>query len=155
MRLLCATVMLASLTAVRGSAAQPPPVTIEALMPGFEMMPDGSTRLFVELSKPAAFDTKPARGSVTYVLKEARVDRRNNQNPLVTVHFNTPVTSARLVPHGRDLWFVVDLRANVAGSAVMESTKEGAGTLRVTFPKGAYLRPPSENSAPPTSAAEP
>ena len=123
-------------------------------MPGFELMPDGSTRLFVELSKPAAFDTKLARGSVTYVLKEARVDRRNNQNPLVTVHFNTPVTSARLVPHGRDLWFVVGLRANVAGSAVMDSTKEGAATLRVTFPKGDYLRGPSDNNAPPT-AAEP
>lgn len=122
-------------------------------MPGFETMPDGSTRLFVELSKPAAFDTKLARGSVTYVLKEARVERRNNQNPLVTVHFNTPVTSARLVPHGHDLWFVVDLRANVAGSAVMESTTQG-GTLRVTFPKGDYL-PASEKNAPPAPPAEP
>ena len=34
---------------------------------------------------------------------------RNNTNALVTVHFNTPVTSARLVPHGHDLWFVVAL----------------------------------------------
>ena len=100
------------------------------------MLPDGSTSLFVELTKPAAFETKPARAVVTYVLKEAHVDRRNNRNPLVTVHFNTPVTSARLLPHGRDLWFVVDLRANVQPTAKMESTKEGAATLRVTFPKG-------------------
>jgi hypothetical protein len=155
MRFLRAAVLIASFAAVRGAEAQPPPSVIEALMPGFEMMPDGSTRLFVELSKPAAFDTKLARGSVTYVFKEARVERRNNQNPLVTVHFNTPVTSARLVPHGHDLWFVVDLRANVAATATMESTKEGAGTLRVTFPKGDYLRVPTVNSVPPTSAAEP
>lgn len=122
-------------------------------MPGFETMPDGSTRLFVELSKPAAFDTKAARGSVTYVLKDARVERRNNENPLVTVHFNTPVTSARLVPHGHDVWFVVDLRANVQPAATMESTKEGPAVLRVAFPKGEYLPPHGQNSPPPASSA--
>ncbi len=34
------------------------------------------------------------RGAIVYVLKGAHVDKRNNYNPLVTVHFNTPVTSA-------------------------------------------------------------
>jgi hypothetical protein len=156
MRLLVrVAVLAASIAAVQGSAAQPPPPTSTALMPGFEMLPDGSTRLFVELSKPTSFDAKPSRGSVTYVLKEAHVDRRNNQNPLVTVHFNTPVTSARLVPHARDLWFVVDLRANVQPTATMESSKEGAATLRVSFPKGVYLPAPSESAAPPPSSAEP
>jgi hypothetical protein len=147
MRLLVrAAVVGACIAAVQSSAAQPPPSTSTALMPGFEMLPDGSTRLFVELSKPAAFDTKPTHGSVTYVLKEAHIDRRNNQNPLVTVHFNTPVTSARLVPHGHDLWFVVELRANVQPTATMESSKEGTATLKVAFPKGEYLRPPPEHA---------
>jgi hypothetical protein len=158
MRLLVsAAVLIASVASVRGSVAQPPPATATALMPGFEMLPDGSTSLFVELTKPAAFETKPTRAVVTYVLKEAHVDRRNNQNPLVTVHFNTPVTSARLLPHGRDLWFVVDLRANVQPTATMQSTKEGAATLRVTFPKGDYLPSTSQNATAPTPApsAEP
>ena len=123
-------------------------------MPGFETMPDGSTRLFVELSQPTPFDTKPARGSLTYVLKDAHVDRRNNQNPLVTVHFNTPVTSARLVPHGRDLWFVLELRANVQPAVTMDSTKEGPATLHVAFPKGDYLPPHAQNSPPPTTGTE-
>jgi hypothetical protein len=148
-------ILVASIATVRGSVAQPPPSTPTALMPGFEMMPDGSTRLFVELSKPTAFDTKPARGSVTYVLKEAHTDRRNNQNPLVTVHFNTPVTSARLAPHGKDLWFVVELRANVQPAVTMDSTKEGVATLRVAFPKGDYLPPHAEQDTPPPAATEP
>jgi hypothetical protein len=115
-----------------------PPGT-DAVMAGFEMLADGSTRLFVELSKAASYETKVAPSTLTYVLKGTRVDRRNNQNPLVTVHFNTPVTSARLVPHGRDLWFVLDLRASVQPTATMEGAKDGAAALRVDFPKGDYL----------------
>jgi hypothetical protein len=118
-------------------------------MAGFETLGDGSTRLFVELTKPVTYDTKAGRAAITYVLKGVRVDRRNNQNPLVTVHFNTPVASARLVPHGRDLWFVVDLRANVQPTVAMDASKDGTTLLRVAFPKGEYLpAPPAAASAP-------
>jgi hypothetical protein len=113
--------------------------TPDAILPGFETLADGSTRLFVELSRPVPYDTKVAPGTITYVLKGTHVDRRNNRNPLVTVHFNTPVTSARLVPHGTDLWFVVDLRANVQPTVVMDAAKDGAAMLRIEFPKGDYL----------------
>jgi hypothetical protein len=111
----------------------------DAILPGFETLADGSTRLFVQLTKPVKYDVKQSRGTLTYVLKGAYADKRNNFNPLVTVHFNTPVTSARLVPHGNDLWFVVDLRANVTPSVVLDSTKEGGAMLRIEFPKGDYL----------------
>jgi len=143
--------------ASHGSRARP--TGPDALMPGFEVEADGSTRLFVELSQQVAFDTKKGPGnSIIYVLKGARVDRRNNYNPLVTVHFNTPVTSARLVPHGKDLWFLVDLRANVTPTATMEPSKDGGApaTLRIDFPKGDYLpvagsQPPAENDSSPAS----
>ncbi len=108
-------------------------------LPGFETMGDGSTRLFVALSKPVTYDTKVSRSTVTYVLKGARVGRRNNYNPLVTVHFNTPVTSARLVPHGRDLWFVVELRAKVQPTVTMDAAKDGSAVMRIDLPKGDYL----------------
>ena len=124
-----------------------------AVTPGFETLPDGSTRLFVELSRPVAYETKTARGSITYVLKGAHVDRRNNYNPLVTVHFNTPVTSARLVPHGHDLWFVVELRAQVAPTVAMDSAKDGTAMMRIELPKGQYL--PAGASAPPSSPQDP
>jgi hypothetical protein len=125
----------------------------DALMTGFETLDDGSTRLFVELTKAVTYDTKPGRATVTYVLKGAHVDRRNNQNPLVTVHFNTPVASARLVPHGRDVWFVVDLRANVQPTVAMDTSKEGTTLLRVAFAKGDYLPPPPAVSKPEQAAA--
>jgi hypothetical protein len=127
-----------------------------AVTPGFETLPDGSTRLFVELSRPVAYETKTARGSITYVLKGAHVDKRNNYNPLVTVHFNTPVTSARLVPHGHDLWFVVELRAQVAPTVAMDAAKDGTALMRIELPKGQYIPAGAlAPSSPPDPAAAP
>jgi hypothetical protein len=110
-----------------------------AVVPGFEMLGDGSTRLFVQMPKAVIYTEKAAAGTLTYVLKDISVDKRNNYNPLVTVHFNTPVTSARLVPHGRDLWLVVKLRAKVQPTAAMQAAKDGGSVLQLDFPKGDYL----------------
>lgn len=127
------------------------PASPDAIMPGFETLADGSTRLFVELTKPVTYEIKARKGSVILVLEGAHVDRRNNCNPLVTVHFNTPVTTARLVPHHKDLWFVVDLRADVQPTVTMDTTKEGGAMVRMEFPAGQYLpsAPPPPASAPP------
>ncbi len=131
-------------------AVRAKPQTPDAIMPGFEMLADGSSQLFVELSKPVPYDTKTSRGGIVYVLKGAHVDKRNNFNPLVTVHFNTPVTSARLVPHGKDLWFVIDLRASVQPSVTMDAAKDGGAVLRIGFPSGSYL--PLQKVAPAPAA---
>jgi hypothetical protein len=114
----------------------------EALMPGFETLDDGSTRLFVDLSETVPYETKTAKGSTTYVLKGTHVARRNNCNALATAFFNTPVTTARLVPHGPDVWFVVEVRAPVEPSVSVDARKEGGATLSIRFPKGEYLPPP-------------
>jgi hypothetical protein len=110
-----------------------------AILPGFETLADGSTRLFVELSQPVPYSTLVGPGTITYVLKGAHADRRNNYNPLVTVDFNTPVTSARLAPHGHDLWLVVELRAAVLPIVTVDAEKDGGTTLRIEFPKGDYV----------------
>src|SRR5581483_6059376 len=90
------------------AAAGPAPNEGEgAVVPGFEMLGDGSTRVFVQMPKAPQYTAKVEATKIVYVLKDLRVDKRNNYNPLVTVHFNTPVTSARLVPHGKDLWLVI------------------------------------------------
>jgi hypothetical protein len=139
---------LATRTHVRsGRPTQAP----DAILPGFETLADGATRLFVQLSRPVEYVAKAAPGLLNFVLKGAHVDRRNNYNPLVTVDFNTPVSSARLVSHGRDLWFVVELRSNVTPSVSMEATKDGGAMLRIEFPKGDYL--PAQAAAAPTAAA--
>jgi hypothetical protein len=122
-------------------------------VPGFETLADGSSRLFVELTRPVTYETRAGKGTVTYVLKGARVSRQNNTNALVTVHFNTPVTSARLVPHGHDLWFVVALRATVQPTVSMETGKDGGVVMHIELPKGQYL--PAEASARPAPSDAP
>lgn len=110
-----------------------------ATLPGFEMLGEGGSRLFVELSQTVQVEERRARGTLTYVLKGAHVTVHNNENPLVTVHFNTPVTRARLVPAGHDLLFVVDLRADVTPTWKMNPAKEGSAILSIEFAKGTYI----------------
>jgi hypothetical protein len=108
-------------------------------MPGFEQTGDGGSRFFVQLSQNVAVEERKARGSVTYVLKGASPRVYNNTNALVTVHFNTPVSRARLVPKGKDLLFVIDLRADVAPTWKMSDGPEKSSVLTIDFPKGDFL----------------
>lgn len=110
-----------------------------ATLPGFEMLPEGGSRLFVELTQSVQVEERHTRGKLVYVLHGAHVAIHNNQNPLVTVHFNTPVTTARLVPAGHDLHFVVDLRAPVTPTWKTNAGKEGSFVLTIDFPKGSYV----------------
>ncbi len=110
-----------------------------ATLPGFELLPEGGSRLFVQLTANVQVAEKPVAGGVTYVLKGAHILKRNNENALVTVHFNTPVTRARLLPAGGDLHFVVELRQNVKPTWKLIPAKDGATVLQIDFPGGDFL----------------
>jgi len=89
-----------------------------------------------------------AAGSVTYVFKGAHVIKSNNQNPLLTMHFNTPVLSARLVPKKGELHLVVDMRpgANAPPSSGLRASSDGDGQqFFVKFPSGSWLPKGAEN----------
>jgi hypothetical protein len=110
-----------------------------ATLPGFEMLADGASRLFVELTQTVAVDEKKNGRRITYTLKGAHVIHRNNENALVTVHFNTPVQRARLLPSGGGLVFVVDLRADSTPTWKMTPAKDNSAILEIVFPKGDFL----------------
>lgn len=103
------------------------------------MTEDGASRVFVELSAPVAVEEKRGNGSIMYVLKGARIAKWNNTNSLVTVHFNTPVSKAKLMPSGRDLHFVVELRTAGAMPTWRMENEQNAARLVIDFPKGDYL----------------
>jgi hypothetical protein len=105
-----------------------------ATFPGFRLLSDGRTQLFVELSRPTSVKERRAAATLTYVLRAARVVAKNNTNALITTHFATPVDRARLVPVGEDLALVVDLRADVTASYEVVATENGEARLEVTFP---------------------
>jgi hypothetical protein len=110
-----------------------------ATMPGFESKNDGGTRLFVALTQQVQVEERRAQGTLTYILKGAHIDRRNNMNALETVHFNTPVSRARLVPKGKDLWFIVDLRAAATPAWKMQPGENNTALLVIDFAGGQFL----------------
>ncbi|MBX3211796.1 MAG: hypothetical protein KF850_07165 [Labilithrix sp.] len=124
-------------------------------MPGFEQTADGGSRLFVHLSQGVPVEERAAQGSITYVLKGASPRVWNNTNALVTVHFNTPVARARLVPRGQDLLFVVDLRSAATPTWKMSESADKTSMLTIDFPKGDYLQAGGEVAATDGQPAEP
>lgn len=132
-----------------------------AVFPAFSATDGGGSRLVVHLSSSVPVEEHKAAGSVTYVMKGVHVARWNDTNPLVTVHFNTPVAQARLVPHGADLHLVVSLRAAAAPTFKVTPGAQNAGaSLEIDFPKGDFATPsgttPAPSAAPaPSSSAAP
>lgn len=125
-----------------------------ATLPGFEQTADGGSRLFVQLTQSVPVEERRAQGSITYVLRGAHVRVHNNTNALVTVHFNTPVWRARLVPQGNDLLFIVDLRANATPTHRMAEAPDKSTMLMIDFPKGEYggvSGPPARDNAKPAA----
>ena len=108
-------------------------------MPGFEQLADGGSRLFVQVSQSVPVEERKTAGSITYVLKGASPRVWNNTNALVTVHFNTPVSRARLVPQGKDLLFIVELRAGATPTWKMNDAPDRGAMLAIDFTKGDYL----------------
>lgn len=110
-----------------------------ATFPGFEQLPDGGSRLFVQLSQNVPVEERRANGEVTYVLRGAHLRVHNDSNELITVHFNTPVFRARLRPQGNDLLFVLELRSAVAPVFKVTENQDHTSTLQIDFPKGDFL----------------
>jgi hypothetical protein len=107
-------------------------------LPGFEQTPDGGSRVFVSLTSTVAVEEHKAQGAVTYILKGAGVRVWNITNALVTVHFNTPVSKARLVPHGKDAHLVIEMRAASSPTWKMTEGQDKSAVLQVDFPKGDF-----------------
>jgi hypothetical protein len=59
------------------------------------------------------------------------------------------------VPHGRDLWLVVALRAKVQPTAALQAAKDGGSVLQIDFPKGDYLRVSSPTQGAPDAPSAP
>ncbi|HQY64177.1 MAG: hypothetical protein IPF92_17660 [Myxococcales bacterium] len=121
-----------------------------ASFPGFSASEGGGSRLSVRLTASVAVEEHAAAGSVTYVLKGARISHWNDTNALVTVHFNTPMVVARLVPKGADLHLIVVLRAPSTPTHKLTPGTGGTFTFEVDFPKGEFL--PLEAGAAPAKA---
>ena len=107
-----------------------------ATFPGFKVLPDGTSRVFVEVSKKVDITEHKAQGRVTYRMKGVSAPIRTNRLPLLTGFFASPVGRVQLVEEGSDVDLVIELRApSEAQHKVIAS--EGGIVLQVDFPKAA------------------
>jgi hypothetical protein len=113
-------------------------------------LPDGTSRIYVELTRQVAVDERRGDGTLIYVIHDARVPARNNRNALITTHFATPVGRARLLSSGADVQLVIDLRKNTSATQKVVAGENGGARLEVDFPAGDY--PPAPGLFEPQSA---
>ncbi|HMI84535.1 MAG TPA: hypothetical protein VK550_10600 [Polyangiaceae bacterium] len=109
-----------------------------ATFPGFRLLPDGRSRIYVELTRSVSVDERRAEGVLIYVMHDARVPVRNNRNALITTHFSTPVARARLLSVGADVELIIDLRKSVSATQKVVPGENGSVRLEVDFPAGDY-----------------
>jgi hypothetical protein len=122
----------------RAQSTKPRPGAAVATFPGFRLLPDGRSRIYVELSKSVTVDEHRTDQELTFTLHDAQVLVKNNRNALITTHFATPVSRARLVSAGNDINLVLDLRKAANATHQVVAGENGSARLEIDFPAGDY-----------------
>lgn len=126
--------------------AKPGCTPIHATWLGFQMMPDGSSRFFVQLTSALDVqvdDSQPQKLIIN--LENVRVAGRNNLRPLETHVFNTPVTKAYLQQKKKDVNLVFEMRYKALPVVSNQLGSDGYHFILFSFPGGNYL-PKTERS---------
>lgn len=137
----------------RGGEAQAPAVTFT----GFHVFDDGSSRIFVKLSREVPVEARYSGKKLEYVFRGARIPLRNNKNPLITEHFGAAVVSARFVQDSKgkgrekttDARFEIVLREEAKPPHKIERMPDGTAIFTVDLPKPSTPPPPAPEPVPP------
>lgn len=79
------------------------------------------------------FEVLSAPGRLDYLLKETQVSLRNNRNPLVLTHFDTPVERAQLLKRGGDVVFRLEMKRAAEPAHEIVRLQDGGFSLRIEF----------------------
>lgn len=122
----------------------PPKIT----WPGFQMLPDGSSRVFIQSTAPIDAKVLPAAdGKFELALPGARVTEQTNRLPLDTRYFNTPVTRVSLSVARSGATLELDLRASVTPHVASRRSSSGYYFTFIELPKGRYIEGSASGSA--------
>jgi hypothetical protein len=109
--------------------------------PGFQMRPDGTSRFFIQSTRPLVVSSEFRANRAVIDLGKPDLVGENTALPLETRFFNTPVTRATVVRNAKGTQLVLDMRANVQPRITSERAKSGFHFLYLDFPAGQYLGP--------------
>lgn len=109
-------------------------LTPTATLPGFRMLSNGRSRVFLEVSGDVPMTEAHAPGKLRYRFAGVRVPERVNRMPLLTLHFPTPVARVQLNQVGADAVLVIELRGAVNPEVRVER-RDGAMVVSADFPR--------------------
>ena len=120
-----------------GIAAQPGGTAL-VTWPGFQMLPSGGSRVFIQLTVEVKPELKHSGANWQLVLPGVSLPAGNARLALDTSFFNTPVKSVRSRKHKSDVIVQLDMRAKVAPSLRTEKASTGYFFVYVEFPIANY-----------------
>ncbi len=106
-----------------------------ATYPGFMMLPDGRSTVWVQVNRAVDVSVERRGRTVVVTLPTVQVSVLNNTNPLVTAHFPTPLVKAHLRRTTPGAQLVLEFREEVQVHHEVLSGPRGMMTLRVIVPR--------------------
>ena len=136
-------------TGVEPGGAQVPPVPVAAgkspatiTWPGFQMRPDGTSRVFLQSTVAIEGLTSVADGQFVLKFPGAHIAGNTNRFPLETRFFNTPVTKVGLAVTREGVTLTLELRAPVTPRVSSERGPSGYFFTYLDLPAGKFLVEP-------------
>ena len=102
--------------------------------PGFSMLPDGASHLFLQTTSSLSYKIKQAGNTYIIELGKASVYLGNNRNPLVTTHFNTPLKRAYFKTKRKRLSLILEMKSEVQPELSQTTQQDGYNYLFIKFP---------------------
>lgn len=144
---------------------KPGETPVRVTWPGFQMLPDGRSRIFIQMTGLVSHQVSRTNRRVDVRLKNAKLPGSNNKRRLITRYFNTPVLETRLRARKGDVVVSLQLREAIEPVVSSETGPSGYRFLYLTFPAGKYVEnaqtlppapvPAAATPAPSTSTPKP
>jgi hypothetical protein len=131
-----------------GSTAKPGARPTEITWPGFQMQPDGSSRVFLQSTTPIDAQPSFVRNSIQIDLGDVRIVGPNRW-ALYTQYFNSPVLRVEIKRAKKHRVLEIALRSPVQPRISSEQASSGYHFLYLDFPAGNYLPNSGAHQAPP------
>lgn len=106
--------------------------------PGFQMLPTGGSRVFVQTSVEVTPELKREGDHWHLVLPGVSLPPGNTRLPLDTHFFNTPVRSVRALQRPGAVVIVIEMRAKLKPTVRTERAPSGYFFTYLEFPAGVF-----------------
>jgi hypothetical protein len=118
---------------------------------GFEAIPGGGSRLYVELTKGTTVTQHETAGQIVFILEGVQIRTGNTENSLELYYHNTPVLRAKLrrakpdrkaKKKERDAELTIELKTNSKPTHRLVDGQKGVVRLEIDFPEESREAPP-------------